>query len=44
MVHIIVFVPSPDHLPWMEAMARQVQSSHVSIDAVHRFGTPEVLN
>lgn len=43
MVQIIVFVPSPDNLQWVESMARELETSEARIDVVHHFGTPEVL-
>ena len=43
MVQIIVFVPSPDNLAWVESMARELETSEAKIDVVHHFGTPEVL-
>lgn len=43
MVQIIVFVPSPDNLAWVESMAREMETSEAKIDVVHHFGTPEVL-
>lgn len=43
MVHIIVFVPSPDNLSWVESMAAQMRSPDISIDVEHHFGTPEFL-
>ena len=44
MVNVIVFVPSPDQLKYVEGLVRDMQTDEVHIDAVHRFGNPEILN
>lgn len=43
MVHMIVFVPSPESLDWIEQKARQMRTNQIHIDVVHHFGTPRVL-
>ncbi|MEG1657589.1 MAG: sigma 54-interacting transcriptional regulator [Oscillibacter sp.] len=44
MVNVIVFVPSPDQLRYMENLVANLQTDDVHIDTVHRFGNPEILN
>ncbi len=44
MVNVIVFVPSPDQLSYVEGLVRDLQTDEVHIEAVHRFGNPEILN
>lgn len=44
MVNVIVFVPSPDQLKYMEDLVQNMQTDEVHIDVVHRFGNPEILN
>ena len=39
----MVFAPSPDMLEPAEKLARELKTDAVSIDVVHRFGTPEIL-
>ena len=43
MVRIIVFVPSPDMLKPVQQQAAEWENDEISIDVVHRFGTPEIL-
>ncbi|MCI2055964.1 MAG: sigma 54-interacting transcriptional regulator [Oscillibacter sp.] len=44
MVNVIVFVPSPDQIKFMEKLVQDVQTDDVHIDIVHRFGNPEIIN
>ncbi|MCF2663621.1 sigma 54-interacting transcriptional regulator [Oscillibacter valericigenes] len=44
MVNVIVFVPSPSQLSYVEGLVRDMQTDEVHIDVVHRFGSPEILN
>ncbi len=44
MVNVIVFVPAPDQLKYVEGLVRNMQTDEVHIDAVHHFGNPEILN
>lgn len=44
MVSVIVFVPSPDQLRYVEGLVHDMQTDEVHIDVVHRFGNPEILN
>ncbi len=43
MVRIIVFVPSPDMLKSVQQQAAEWENDEISINVVHRFGTPEIL-
>ena len=43
MVRIIVFVPSPDMLKPVQQQAAEWENDEISINVVHRFGTPEIL-
>lgn len=43
MVNVMVFAPSPDMLEPVRQFAQELQGDEVSIDAVHRFGTPDIL-
>ena len=43
LVRIIVFVPSPDMLKPVQQQAAEWENDEISIDVVHRFGTPEIL-
>lgn len=42
MVNVIVFVPSPDQLGYVEGLVQKMQTDEVHIDVVHHFGTPKV--
>lgn len=44
MVNVIVFVPSPDQLEYMEQLVQAMRIDDVHIDTVHRFGNPDILN
>ena len=44
MVNVIVFVPSPDQLRYVEGLVHDMQTDEVHIDVVHRFGNPEILD
>ena len=44
MVNVIVFVPAPEMLKPVERLVERMQSDEVHIDAVHCFGTPEILH
>lgn len=44
MVNVIVFVPSPDQLRYVEGLVHDMQTDEVHIDVVHRFGSPEILD
>ena len=44
MVNVIVFVPSPDQLNYVEGLVHDMQTDEVHIDVVHRFGNPEILD
>ena len=44
MVNVIVFVPSPDQVAYVEGLVRDLQTDEVHIDAVHQFGNPDILN
>ena len=44
MVNVIVFVPSPDQLKYVEGLVHDMQTDEVHIDVVHRFGNPEILD
>ena len=44
MVNVIVFVPSPDQLRYVEGLVHDMQTDEVHIDVVHRFGNPEIMN
>lgn len=44
MVNVIVFAPSPDQLGYIGDLLRRLQSDEVRIDAIHHFGSPEILN
>ena len=43
MVRIIVFVPSPDMLKPVQQQAAEWENDEISINVVHRFGTPDIL-
>ncbi len=43
MVNVIVFVPSPDQLEYVEGLIQKMQTDEVRIDMVHHFGTPADL-
>jgi len=42
MVNVIVFVPSPDQLEYVEGLIQKMQTDEVRIDVVHHFGTPRI--
>ena len=44
MVNVIVFAPSPDQLGYIGDLLRKLQTDEVRIDAMHHFGSPEILN
>lgn len=44
MVNVIVFVPSPDQLKYVQGLVQDMQTDDVHIDVVHRFGIPEILD
>ncbi len=44
MVNVIVFAPSPDQLGYIGDLLRKMQTAEVRIDAIHHFGSPEILN
>ena len=44
MVNVIVFAPSPDQLGYIGDLLRRLQTDEVRIDAIHHFGSPEILN
>ena len=44
MVNVIVFVPSPDQLRYVEGLVHDMQTDEVHIDVVHRFRNPETMN
>ncbi|MCI8970482.1 MAG: sigma 54-interacting transcriptional regulator [Oscillibacter sp.] len=44
MVNVIVFAPSPDQLGYIGDLLRKMQTDEVRIDAIHHFGSPEILN
>lgn len=44
MVNVIVFAPSPNQLGYIGDLLRKLQTDEVRIDAMHHFGSPEILN
>lgn len=42
MVNVIVFVPSPDQLEYVEGLVQKLQTDEVHMDVVHHFGTPRI--
>ena len=44
MVNVIVFAPSPDQLGYIGDLLLKLQTDEVRIDAMHHFGSPEILN
>lgn len=42
MVNVIVFVPSPDQLEYVEGLVGNMQTDEVHMDVVHHFGTPKI--
>ncbi len=44
MVNVIVFVPSPDQLKYVQSLVQSMQTDEVHIDVVHRYGNPEILD
>ena len=42
MVNVIVFVPSPDQLKYVQSLVQSMQTDEVHIDVVHRYGNPEI--
>ena len=44
MVNVIVFVPSPDQVDYVQGLVRNLQTDEVHIDAVHQFGNPDILS
>lgn len=44
MVNVIIFAPAAEQLDYVQSRSRSMQTDEVHIDAVHRFGNPEILN
>lgn len=44
MVNVIIFAPAADQLEYIQGRVQHIQTDEVRIDAVHRFGNPEILN
>ena len=44
MVNVVIFAPSPDQLGYIGDLLRRLQTDEVRIDAIHHFGSPEILN
>ena len=44
MVNVIIFAPAADQLDYVQRLVKSMQTDEVHIDAVHRFGNPEILN
>ena len=43
MVNVMIFSPAADQLDYIQRLVKHMQTDEVHIDAVHRFGSPELL-